>query len=132
MKNGLAFFFVHCAKVKSISISNRENSREDVPLNFLSQLQKWRCHAYIWYLSTTLHNGVVSFLEKHSCFHADVFIYRTRAIITRGLYIFYSIFHCDLHSVRGQNGFFNLVLTERNMDVKLDLMLSVYSLGLDI
>ena len=48
-------FSVHCAKVKSISISNRENSREewDVPLNFLSQLQKWRCHAYIWYLSTT-------------------------------------------------------------------------------
>ena len=97
MKNGLAFFFVHCAKVKSISISNRENSREDVPLNFLSQLQKWRCHAYIWYLSTTLHNGVVSFLEKHSCFHSDVFIYRTCAIITRGLYIFYPIFHCGLY-----------------------------------
>ena len=68
-------FFVHCAKVKSISISNRENSREDVPLNFLSQLQKWRCHAYIWYLSTTLHNGMVSFLEKHSCFHAYLCYY---------------------------------------------------------
>ena len=37
-----------------------------------------------------------------------------------------------LHSVRGQNGFFNLVLTERNVHVKFDLMLSVYSLGLDI
>ena len=37
-----------------------------------------------------------------------------------------------IHSVRGQNGFFNLVLTERNVHVKFDLMLSVYSLGLDI
>ena len=25
-------------------------------------------------------------------------IYRTRAIITRGLYLFYSIFHCGLYS----------------------------------
>ena len=37
-----------------------------------------------------------------------------------------------LHSVRGQNGFFNLVLTERNMQVKFDLKLSMYSLDLDI
>ena len=37
-----------------------------------------------------------------------------------------------VHSVRGQSGFFNLALTERNMQVKFDLKLSVYSLGLDI
>ena len=37
-----------------------------------------------------------------------------------------------LHSVQGQSGFFNLVLTERNMQVKYDLKLSVYSLGLEI
>ena len=37
-----------------------------------------------------------------------------------------------LHSVRGQSGLFNLVLTERNMQVKYDLKLSVYSLGLEI
>ena len=38
----------------------------------------------------------------------------------------------SIHSVRGQNGFFNLVLTERNVHVEFDLMLSVHSLGLDI
>ena len=37
-----------------------------------------------------------------------------------------------LHSVRGQSVFFNLALTERNMQIKFDLKLSVYSLGLDI
>ena len=37
-----------------------------------------------------------------------------------------------VHSVRGQSGFFNLVLTERNMQVKYDLKLSVYSLDLEI
>ena len=37
-----------------------------------------------------------------------------------------------IHSVRGQSGFFNLVLTERNMKVKFDLKLSVYSLGTEI
>ena len=38
------------------------------------------------------------------------------------------MFHC----VRGQSGFFNLAQTEGNMQIKFDLMLSVYSLGLDI
>ena len=37
-----------------------------------------------------------------------------------------------LHCVRGQSGFFDLVLTERNMQIKFDLRLSVYSLGVDI
>ena len=37
-----------------------------------------------------------------------------------------------LHSVRGQSGFYNLALTERNMQIKFDLKLSVYSLGVDI
>ena len=37
-----------------------------------------------------------------------------------------------LHSVRGQSVFFNLALTERIMQVKFDLKLSVYSLGVDI
>ena len=41
--------------------------------------------------------------------------------------------HVDMiHSVRVQSVFFNLALTERNMQVKFDLKLSVYSLGLDI
>ena len=31
-----------------------------------------------------------------------------------------------IHSVRGQNGFLNLVLTEKNMQVKCNLILSVY------
>ena len=40
---------------------------------------------------------------------------------------------CFIHSVRGQSFFFfNLALTERNMHVKFDLKLSVYSLGLEI
>ena len=37
-----------------------------------------------------------------------------------------------LHCVRGQSGFFDLVLTERNMQVEFDLKLSGYSLGVDI
>ena len=37
-----------------------------------------------------------------------------------------------VHSVRGQSGFFDLVLTERNVLDKFNLMLSVYSLGLEI
>ena len=37
-----------------------------------------------------------------------------------------------LHRVRGQSVFFNLVLTESNMQVEFDLKLSVYSLGVDI
>ena len=41
-------------------------------------------------------------------------------------------FFFALHSVRGQSVFFNLALTEGNMQVKFDLKLSVYSLGVDI
>ena len=37
-----------------------------------------------------------------------------------------------IHSVRGQSGFFNLALTEGNMQIEFDLKISVYSLGLDI
>ena len=37
-----------------------------------------------------------------------------------------------VHSVRGQSGFYNLALTERNMYIKFDLKLSVDSLGLEI
>ena len=37
-----------------------------------------------------------------------------------------------VHSVRGQSGFFNLALTEGNMQIEFDLKLSVYSLGVDI
>ena len=37
-----------------------------------------------------------------------------------------------VHSVRGQSVFFNLALTEGNMQIKFDLKLSVYSLGVDI
>jgi hypothetical protein len=37
-----------------------------------------------------------------------------------------------VHSVRGQSGFFNLALTEGNVQIKFDLKVSVYSLGLDI
>ena len=35
------------------------------------------------------------------------------------------------YSVRGQSVFLNLALTERNMQIKFDLKLSVYSLGVD-
>ena len=38
----------------------------------------------------------------------------------------------NIHSVRGQSVFFNLALTERNKQVKFDLKLFVYSLGVDI
>ena len=38
----------------------------------------------------------------------------------------------DIHCVRGQSGFFNLVQTERNVQIKFDLKLSEYSLGVDI
>ena len=34
-----------------------------------------------------------------------------------------------IHCVRGQSGFYNLALTEENMQNKFDLKLSVYSLG---
>ena len=37
-----------------------------------------------------------------------------------------------VHCVRGQSGFYNLALTEENMQNKFDLKLSVYSLGVDI
>ena len=37
-----------------------------------------------------------------------------------------------VHCVRGQSGFFNLAQTEGNMQIKFDLKLSVYSLGVDI
>ena len=37
-----------------------------------------------------------------------------------------------IHCVRGQSGFLNLALTEGNMQIKFDLKLSVYSLGVDI
>ena len=37
-----------------------------------------------------------------------------------------------IHGVRGQSVFFNLILTERNMQVNFDLKLSVYLLVLDI
>ena len=37
-----------------------------------------------------------------------------------------------VHSVRGQSGFFDLAMTERNMQVRFDLKLSVYLLGVDI
>ena len=37
-----------------------------------------------------------------------------------------------LHSVRGQSGFCNLALTERNIQIKFYLKLSVYSLGVEI
>ena len=38
----------------------------------------------------------------------------------------------DVHCVRGQSGFFDLALTEVNMQIEFDWKLSVYSLGLDI
>ena len=40
--------------------------------------------------------------------------------------------YTDVHCVRGQSGFFNLAQTEGNMQIKLDLKLSVHSLGVDI
>ena len=41
-------------------------------------------------------------------------------------------FIAQIHRVRGQSVFFNLVLIERNMQVEFDLKLSVYSSGVDI
>ena len=38
----------------------------------------------------------------------------------------------QVHSVRGQSGFYNLALTERNMQIRFDLKLSAYSLGVEI
>ena len=38
----------------------------------------------------------------------------------------------DIQGVRGQSGFFNLVLTERIMQVEFNLKLSGYSSGVDI
>ena len=37
-----------------------------------------------------------------------------------------------VHSVRGQSGFYDLALTERNMQIRFNLKLCVYSLGVDI
>ena len=37
-----------------------------------------------------------------------------------------------VHCVREQSGFFDLAQTERNMQIKFDLKLSGYSLGVDI
>ena len=44
----------------------------------------------------------------------------------------YSRVQKRIHCVRGQSGFFNLALTEGNMQIKFDLKLSVYSSGVDI
>jgi hypothetical protein len=44
-------------------------------------------------------------------------IYRTRAIISRGLYIFYPIFHCD-YTVKGfiiQSGYYFVILFSSNL-----------------
>ena len=38
----------------------------------------------------------------------------------------------NVHCVREQSGFFDLAQTERNMQIKFDLKLSGYSLGVDI
>ena len=38
----------------------------------------------------------------------------------------------NVHSVRGQSGFYDLALTERNMQVTFNLKLSVCSLGVEI
>ena len=38
----------------------------------------------------------------------------------------------QVHCVREQSGFFDLAQTERNMQIKFDLKLSGYSLGVDI
>jgi hypothetical protein len=48
---------------------------------------------------------------------------------------FFLTYECckSVHSVRGQSDFFfNLALMEKNMQVKFDLKLSVYSLVLNI
>ena len=37
-----------------------------------------------------------------------------------------------VHCVRGQSGFYDLALTERNMQIRFNLKLCVYSLGVDI
>ena len=44
----------------------------------------------------------------------------------------YSLFILDIHCVRGQSGFFDLALTEVNMQIEFNWKLSEYSLGLDI
>ena len=44
----------------------------------------------------------------------------------------YVLYEIVLHCVRGQSVFFNLALTEGNMQIKFDLKLTVYSLGVDI
>ena len=43
-----------------------------------------------------IHMEVKYFLKKHSYFIQFLYTYHTRAIISRGLYIFHPIFQCGL------------------------------------
>ena len=58
----------------------------------------------MYYRFILSNNGNVATIGKYR-YHSRFFVrvghettYRTRAIISRGLYIFYPIFHCGLHS----------------------------------
>ena len=57
-------------------------------MNSLRHIQLNIGHKYIFY-----HHGNLK--DKKKCLRYT--IYRTRAIISRGLYIFYPIFHCGLY-----------------------------------
>ena len=46
------------------------------------------------------------------------------------MYVLEYMYH--VHSVRGQSVFLNLALTEENIQIKFDLKLFVYSLGVEI
>ena len=65
--------------------------------------------------------------EKNSHTFQQILLRRMNVLMEEG-----DIDRTVIHCVRGQSGFFNLALTEGNMQIKFDLKLSVYSLGLDI
>ena len=59
-------------------------------------------------------------------FRGFTYDYRTRAIITRGLYIFYPIFHCGLYcrGVSVKDNLFNIVYFLQKDDIMLHFTLT--------
>ena len=57
----------------------------------------WNTKQFISHVSWILFHCNASKSDKSFKTLREIFTYRTRAIITRGLYIFYPIFHCSLY-----------------------------------
>ena len=92
-------FFTHAYYQKKfvkklVHRNNFENATSKmIELHFY--MIRYKCTWITWVFKTLLWSSKK--LDWFSLFSRSFFIYRTRAIITRGLYIFYPIFYCGLY-----------------------------------